>query len=286
MFKQPQHCRRPPVRRGSSSSIDRDVQDGLLEDLRPIPSYGGADDVTVQSSAKGHTDAGRMSLASWYMHQLEAHELRTKFVSSAVLALVGDVCAQIVVQCVNAKGAAGCSCGGGIHGAVALARTLDRRRMVAMFADGLMCMGPMLHYVYELYERILPTRDKNGEGDDDRRRGRRLGDPSSSSRHRLFAATLAHVLFDNFVMAIGYIAVMMLATGVMEGRGASAVVRELRVELFPAVKVSWRVSVMGYIPFQLLSFQLLPRKLRVLAVNVFDVIWITVMSYVTHRNRH
>jgi len=30
---------------------------------------------------------------------------------------------------------------------------------------------------------------------------------------------------------------------------------------------------------------LLPMKLRVLAVNVLDVIWVTVMSYVTHRNR-
>lgn len=39
---------------------------------------------------------------------------------------------------------------------------------------------------------------------------------------------------------------------------------------------------MGYVPVQLSLFLYLPQKLRVLAVNFLDVIWVTVMSYVTH----
>ena len=33
-------------------------------------------------------------IAKWYMNQINAHELRTKFISAGVLSLVGDVCAQ------------------------------------------------------------------------------------------------------------------------------------------------------------------------------------------------
>jgi hypothetical protein len=77
----------------------------------------------------------------------------------------------------------------------------------------------------------------------------------------------------------------MVFTGILEGR-ASLIKHELMNDLIPAVKVSWRVSAMGYAPMQFLSFHYLPRKLRVLAVNSLDVVWVTVMSYVTHRNRH
>jgi hypothetical protein len=77
----------------------------------------------------------------------------------------------------------------------------------------------------------------------------------------------------------------MVFTGILEGR-ASLIKHELMNDLVPAIKVSWRVSAMGYAPMQFLSFHYLPRKLRVLAVNSLDVVWVTVMSYVTHRNRH
>ena len=86
-------------------------------------------------------------------------------------------------------------------------------------------------------------------------------------------------------MAFVYIAIIMITTGLLEGR-QSTIIHELKHDLIPALKVSWRVSILGYIPAQLLSFHFLPIKLRVLAVNILDVIWVTAISYVTHRNRH
>jgi len=204
------------------------------------------------------------TIASWYMNKLHTHELQTKFLSAAILALVGDLCAQKIGHYMNPM----------------ISTKLDKRRMMAMFLDGLMFTGPLLHYVYELYEWILPTHDKvieDGIAQTDKEK-------SSSARKRLLAVT-AHVLFDNFVMIFAYISLLMITTGVMEGR-ASGIPNELKYDFIPAVKVSMRTSVMGLAPIQLLSFHFLPMKLRVLSVNILDVIWVTVMSYVTHRNRH
>ncbi len=202
------------------------------------------------------------AIGKWYMNQINAHELRTKFISAGVLSLVGDVCAQNARRYLDDS---------------VSATWLDKQRLVAMFLEGLLCTGPLLHFVYELYERVLPTHavvNDNGEID-----------KSPSAKRKLLLASAAHVLFDNFFMCIVYIAVLMVATAIMEGK-TSLIRHELAHDLIPALKVSWKVSIMGYAPMQFLSFHFLPRKLRVLAVNTLDVVWVTVMSYVTHRNRH
>ena len=204
------------------------------------------------------------TITSWYMNKLHTHELQTKFLSAAILALVSDLCAQKIGHYMNPM----------------ISTKLDKRRMFAMFTDGLIFTGPLLHYVYELYEWIIPTHDK----DNDKTISQSDKEKSSSARKRLLAVSI-HVLFDNFVMIFGYISLLMITTGVMEGR-ASGIPNELRYDFIPAVKVSMRTSLMGLAPIQLLSFHFLPMKLRVLAVNILDVIWVTVMSYVTHRNRH
>lgn len=204
------------------------------------------------------------TITSWYMNKLHTHELQTKFISAAILALMSDLCAQKIGHYMNPL----------------ISTKLDKRRMMAMFIDGLMFTGPLLHYVYELYEWVLPSHDK----DEDNSISQTDKEKSSSARKRLLAVTI-HVLFDNFVMIFGYISLLMITTGVMEGR-ASSIPNELRYDFIPAVKVSMRTSLMGLAPIQLLSFHFLPMKLRVLAVNILDAVWVTVMSYVTHRNRH
>ncbi|KAL7550102.1 hypothetical protein ACHAWF_013333 [Thalassiosira exigua] len=232
--------------------------------LFAVERCGGADDKDLAGKASPAS-----GVLSWYMTQLDERELPTKFLSSAVLSLVGDASAQKVAHFASAAGFGSMS--------------FDKQRLMAMFFDGLLCTGPLLHYVYELYERIVPTHVVSGDG---------------SGMERRFLASLAHVLFDNFVMVVVYIAVMMVTTALMEGR-RSIILHELTHDLVPAVKVSWKVSIFGYIPFQLYSFQFLPIKMRVLltqhtlplrpivlAVNVLDIVWVTVMSFVTHRNRH
>ena len=236
---------------------------------------GTEDDGDINNKSKQRMILSPYSITTWYMNQLDTHELRTKFVSSAILALVGDVCAQkIVTHYVNP-----------IEAATA---KLDKRRMLAMFIDGLVCTGPLLHYVYEFYEWILPTHDNNvivDTKDGDTSSGLITAKENPSSARKRFLNATLHVLFDNFIMAFVYIAVIMITTGLLEGR-QSTIVHELKHDLIPSLKVSWRVSILGYIPAQLLSFHFLPIKLRVLAVNILDVIWVTAISYVTHRNRH
>ncbi|KAL3760594.1 hypothetical protein ACHAWU_006545 [Discostella pseudostelligera] len=202
------------------------------------------------------------AIGKWYMNQINTHELRTKFISAGILSLVGDMCAQNARRYLDNS---------------ASTTWLDKQRLVAMFCEGFLCTGPLLHFVYELYERVLPTHAVvNEDGEIDK---------SPKAKRKLLFASAAHVLFDNFVMVIVYIAVLMVATAVMEGK-TSLIRHELAHDLIPALKVSWKVSIMGYAPMQFLSFHFLPRKLRVLAVNSLDVVWVTVMSYVTHRNRH
>ena len=229
--------------------------------------------------------------AKWYMHQMETHELRTKCISAGVLGLIGDICAQEVGHYVSSRHDNG---GGGDNGGAisssfidpsipqylpGLLSRLDKRRMLAMFSDGALTTGPLLHYVYAWYERILPIPEI---------------DPTSSYttaeekrkaiRNR-FSIALIHVLFDNFIMAILYVFLMMVITATLEGKYAT-IPHEIRHDYYPAICASWKASLMGLAPMQLMSFHYLPVELRVLAVNVQDVIWVTVMSFVTHRNRH
>ncbi|KAL7527864.1 hypothetical protein ACHAXR_002171 [Thalassiosira sp. AJA248-18] len=215
------------------------------------------------------------SIAKWYMNQLERHELRTKFMSSGILALVGDVAAQKFAHymtTVNTISSSG----------------LDKRRMMALFIDGMVITGPLLHYVYEFYERVLPTHDNSNNSTNDNHHQSSAASSAEANRqnNRFLIPALIHVLFDNFIMVSVYIAVLMVTTGLLEGRHYAFIPHELKHNLVPAILVSWRVSIMGFVPMQLLAFHYLPMKLRVLAVNVLDVIWVTVMSYVTHRNRH
>ena len=80
------------------------------------------------------------SMMSWYMSNMEKHELATKCISTGCLAMFGDICAQGIGQY--------------LANGNPFANKLDNLRMIAMFADGTLCTGPLLHYAYELV-RVL-----------------------------------------------------------------------------------------------------------------------------------
>lgn len=245
--------------------------------------------------SKGHTTDKRLRLSStiakWYMNQMEHHELRTKCVSAGILGVVGDICAQEVGRYLLMKSMDGSDDTGEIDMA-SIPSGLDKQRMLAMFFDGLLTTGPLLHFVYEMYERILPipeipTEIENNNSNSNTNtltKQQQQLDKASITRKR-FLTALVHVSFDNFIMAVLYVFLMMVATAIFEGRYLH-IPHELQHDFVPAVKASWTASLCGLAPMQLMSFHFLPMELRVLAVNVQDVIWVTVMSYVTHRNRH
>lgn len=191
------------------------------------------------------------SLTGWYMKQMDNHEIATKCISTGILAAVGDVCAQ--------------GLGEYLVSGNPFANKLDKLRMVAMLCDGTIFTGPLLHFAYEMYEKVYPIYDTEG--------------------NRRFLPTISHVLFDHFIMIVGYISLMMFSTALVEGRYKS-IPHEFTHDLIPNIKTSYKASVMGLMWLQLISFYWLPIKLRVLAVNFIDIIWVVVMSFVTHLHRH
>ena len=86
-------------------------------------------------------------------------------------------------------------------------------------------------------------------------------------------------------MIVAYISFMMFSTALVEGRYKS-IAHEFAHDLIPNIKTSYKASAMGLMWLQLISFYWLPMKLRVLAVNFIDIIWVVVMSFVTHLHRH
>lgn len=265
------------------SSENSVISHHRLENAR-MTLRGGADEAALPDIAspesfdkkKSTSSTGLVSaVAKWYMNQMEMHELRTKCISAGILGLVGDVCAQEVGHYLTQQSLDASISDSGLLGMI---HRLDKRRMLAMFSDGALTTGPLLHFIYAWYESILPIPeiDESSYNSAEEKR--------AAIRNR-FRVALIHVLFDNFIMAILYVFLMMVITATLEGKYAS-IPYELRHDFIPAIQASWKASMMGLAPMQLLSFHFLPMELRVLAVNVQDVIWVTVMSFVTHRNRH
>jgi protein Mpv17 len=268
------------------SAVSHHKLDGAELTLR---LSGGADDDVVareeqtsslQNKKKSSNNLALGGFAKWYMHQMETHELRTKCVSAGLLGLVGDVCAQEVGHYYLATPSRQSDqiVLPAALGLVGFLNRLDKQRMLAMFCDGALTTGPLLHFVYAFYESVLPIPEVEGisfKSDLEKKK---------ATRRRLVTA-LIHVLFDNFVMAVLYVFLMMTITAILEGK-ALDIPKEMRHDFYPAIKASWKASLMGLAPMQLISFHFLPVELRVLAVNVQDVVWVTVMSFVTHRNRH
>ena len=255
-----------------------------------ITLRGGADETTIDDKVIPSPTRKKPTptiyfiskFAKWYMKQMETHELRTKCISSGILGLVGDVCAQevghyLTQQSILESNSMTPSIPDAT-GWIGMLNRLDKRRMVAMFSDGALTTGPLLHFVYEWCESILPIPEIDESSIQSPQEKR-------TAVRKRFTTALIHVLFDNFIMAILYVFLMMTITAILEGKYAS-IPDEIRHDFLPAIHASWKASLMGLAPMQLLSFHFLPMELRVLAVNVQDVIWVTVMSYVTHRNRH
>ncbi|KAL7489864.1 hypothetical protein ACHAW6_016191 [Cyclotella cf. meneghiniana] len=208
----------------------------------------------------------KRSLSAWYMNQMKNHELLTQTITAGILGIIGDIFAQGLEQYLERGGSTT------VSDIFSLFATLDKQRTMAMFGDGLIS-GPLLHYVYELYDALLPIPEME-ESDS----------PSYKiSKKRLIMLT-AHVLIDNSIMAALYVFLTMCTTAIMEGHYES-IPYELKHDFLSAVKASWRSSV-GLAPMQLVSFLYLPKELKVLAVNVQDIVWIAVISYATHLNRH
>jgi hypothetical protein len=101
--------------------------------------------------------------------------------------------------------------------------------------------------------------------------------------HRKFINAFLHVVIDQGIMGFVFIALMMLITGIIEGHWS-----ELRTifvnDYITNIHLLWLVALFVIGPIQILAFRYLSLKWRALSVSCLDVLEVTIMSVITHRN--
>lgn len=214
------------------------------------------------------------SLMVKYSEQLDLRPIRTKSLTAGALGVIGDLIAQCIEWSLdddNDVGAGG----------------LDGRRVFAMFIDGSCFSGPLMHYAFEAYEHLFPIIIRNDCVEPIVRCDAEIWDDNTVPVHNFqteWKHVIVHVAFDQIFMAIFYVAGLMIITGVIEGH-SDDLLAELHDDYLRNVGASWLAAIVLIAPLQILAFGKLDVSLRVLATNFIDIIWVTIMSIITHVNR-
>ena len=185
---------------------------------------------------------------AWYMYQLSANPVVTKGITAGLIGSMGDFLAQSLEHFLYQRK----------NKALTGHLKYDPRRGLSTLLYGFFISGPLMHFGYELFDRVLPIR---GNG-----------------------AALAHVLADSIFLDAIFVATTYVVTGRMEGYKFRQVIPQLRKDYLPTLKASWATSTF-LMPIEFICFRFLPLNYRVLAVNVLDVIWDGVISFMAHRSR-
>lgn len=222
-------------------------------------------------------------ISSWYLSRLDVSPLLTKCITGGIIALLGDYGAQWfeykrtnqrskeegVISSSDtayslragaddtARSTSGKSLS--IHG------MYDFRRGIARFLECLLISSPLMHYGYDLFERMVPTVAIGG---------------GVGGIYRSLAA-LSHVIADSVFLDGIFVFTGIMATGLFEGHSLRKVLPNLRNVYVSTLKASIMTS-SALMPLQFLSFRFLPLQLRVLSVNGVDLIWTAVVSHVSH----
>ena len=198
---------------------------------------------------------GFSNFSSWYMGCLVAFPLYTKALTTALIGISGDTTAQYLEERIRASDA----------GSKINLKNYDRRRGLSKFADSLLITGPLLHFAYDWLENLIPIASV-------------MGSPLSAS-----LAAFSQVLIDDFVFDAIFVAIMFISTGIGEGY-TKQLIPQFKKDFVPAVKTSWKTSIF-LMPLEFCLFRFLPLSLRVLGMNIIDIIWEAMVSYMIHRRR-
>jgi len=100
---------------------------------------------------------------------------------------------------------------------------------------------------------------------------------------RKFINAILHVVIDQGIMGFVFIALMMLITGIIEGHWDT--LRTIFVnDYITNIHLLWLVALFVIGPIQIMAFRYLSLKWRALSVSCLDVLEVTIMSVITHRN--
>lgn len=196
---------------------------------------------------------------------LDAFPLYTKSVTSAVISLLGDGGAQYHEERTRAKS---------IGSQISVKNfNYNSRRGITNFADSAFVCGPLLHYGYGWLESAIPI----------------AVNPCSAGSSSWCAwsashAAAAHVLIDDFIFDAMFIAIMFISTGIGEGYYMKQIASEFRKDYVPAVKTMWKAGLV-LMPLEFCMFRFLPLSLRVLGMNMIEILWDSMVSFVIHKHR-
>jgi Mpv17 / PMP22 family len=192
-----------------------------------------------------------------YMTNLVAFPCITKAISAGVIGICGDFMAQNLEHRLN-KRKDNVSKLADVQGGSKF--SYDVRRGLSIMTGGLFVSGPLMHLGYNLFEHILPV-------------------------HGSFAA-LTHLVADMLILDSLFVATAFINTGIMEGYDLRRhIIPQFQRDYADTLKASWATSIM-LMPLGFLCFRFLPVTLRTVAMNLTDVVWDAIISFMTHRNRH
>jgi protein Mpv17 len=223
----------------------------------------------VNTRSLGSLMKASSSFRAWYLSRLEIAPLLTKCLTGGLISFFGDYGAQWFEwkskQSSLKQYELSIRAGGNMAkqgNPFSIQGKYDMRRGLARFLECLMISSPLMHYCFDLFERVLPV-------------------VGASGIYRSFAA-LMHVLADCILLDAIFVMTGITFTSLLEGkRFRKQVIPNLQKVYLPTLKAS--VMTCGALmPLQFLSFRFLPLSLRVLSVNAIDLIWTGVVSFVSH----
>lgn len=228
------------------------------------------------------------------MAHLNTNPILTKSISAGVIGTIGDYTAQWIEHIISTKTlkqqqqqqqphskesnkAAACFTDDSspiespkllqLPGSLSIHGRYHLRRGMSMLADGFFISGPLMHFGYEIFEKILPISETTTHG------------PAASA-----LAVMIHVFADSILLDSFFVASRFFTTGLMEGIPLQELLPQFKSVYVPSLKASWATSLV-MCPIQFSCFRYLPRSFRVLSVNCIDVIWDAVLSFMAHSSR-
>lgn len=185
--------------------------------------------LTPRTATPEEPDPPRLNPVSLYTHFLTRHPLKTKMVTSSLLAGLSDIITQV------------------------LESTRSPRRVLSMAIAGGILTAPMFHYLYTYLEHIIPSTSIKG--------------------------VAAHLLTDQLLAAPIWLILFLPLIPLLEGHSLRTAMTKTRRDFRPGLAATWSIFPL----IQAVNFSVVPVKARVLVLNVTDLLYTSVLSWIMHR---
>lgn len=184
-------------------------------------------------------------LFALYKLSLKQYPVYTKSITSATIAVLGEIVASIVKHKLSQRNRAGSP----TNGDTAI---ISARRLGVFGLYGLLCTGPMLHYWYSLLEYILTIK-------------------MGLSGGRKIAAKL---LIDRCLWGPPFVLFTISFLQLLQTLSPKATAEAIKKSYVAILLMNQKV----WVPGQLLNFAVIPVEFQVLFVNAVNVGWNTYLS--------